>query len=225
MSRQTSNGFRSAGLLARRHRVYMVVQLNGQGTALTGNFTNAAAPKCGMHRGKSCFRDSSSLAEEDDDDTERKAALEPTGIDADAAGEAEVEFCKAAPATQEIEFSVSGLQPGATFTFVDRRAGVATATADRVARLKWKSTSACPGSRLGTRTRCTGPSREPDRMRFTATRGQSPCGRCRGLMNKLGALLLAVCLLAGACRRRNLRPVRTSGWCCSSQLISFATTI
>ena len=70
-------------------------------------------------------------ADEDDDDVERKAVLKPTGIDADAAGEAEVEFAKAAAAKQEIEFSVRGLQAGATFTFVIDGQEVATATADR----------------------------------------------------------------------------------------------
>ena len=71
------------------------------------------------------------LADEEDDDIERKATLEPTGVDADAAGEAEVEFAKAAPAKQEIEFSVRNLQAGVAFTFVIDGIDVATATADR----------------------------------------------------------------------------------------------
>ncbi len=41
-----------------------------------------------------------------------------------------MEFAKSAPATQEIEFSVRGLQAGATFTFVIDGQEVATATAD-----------------------------------------------------------------------------------------------
>jgi hypothetical protein len=52
-----------------------------------------------------------------DDEIERKATLEPAGADTDAAGEAEVEFAKAAPASQEVEFSVRNVEPGVTFTF------------------------------------------------------------------------------------------------------------
>jgi hypothetical protein len=71
------------------------------------------------------------LADEEDDDIERKTALEPTGVDADAAGEAEVEFSKEAPAEQDVEFSVRNLQAGAVFTFVIDGVDLATATADR----------------------------------------------------------------------------------------------
>ena len=48
--------------------------------------------------------------DEEDDDVERHATLAPTGVDADAAGEAEVEFAKAAPTSQEVEFSVTNLR-------------------------------------------------------------------------------------------------------------------
>ena len=69
--------------------------------------------------------------EDDDDDTERKATLKPTGIDADAAGEAEVEFAKSAPTAQEVEFSVRGLPPGTALAFVIDGQQVATATTDQ----------------------------------------------------------------------------------------------
>ena len=47
--------------------------------------------------------------DEEDDDIERKAPLQSTGIDADALGEADVEFTKDAPSDQEVEFSVRNL--------------------------------------------------------------------------------------------------------------------
>jgi len=122
-----------AGLLATMAvAAYMVVQLNGQAaTAVTGNFTNAAAAEVRDAQGRVVLHGPFAAVEEDDDDVERKATLKPTGVDADAAGEAEVEFAKGTPADQEIEFSVTGMQPGATFTFVIDGQEVATATADK----------------------------------------------------------------------------------------------
>ena len=91
---------------------YMVVQISGQGTpALTGNFTNAAVAEVRDGQGRVVLQGQFLSSEEDDDDIERKATLKST-VGANAAGEAEVEFAKSAPASQEIEFSVSGLQPG-----------------------------------------------------------------------------------------------------------------
>ena len=90
-------------------------------------------------------------ADEDDDDIERKAVLKPTGIVANAAGEAEVEFAKSAPAEQEIEFSVSGLQPGAAFTFVIDGRRSAPRRPTSAGRRKWSSTSGCRASRRGSR--------------------------------------------------------------------------
>jgi hypothetical protein len=111
---------------------YMVVQLSAQATSnVTGNFTNAAMAEVRDAQGQIVLQGQFVATDEDDDDTERKAALKPTGVDADAVGEAEVEFAKSAAVTQEIEFSASGLQPGATFTFVIDGQEVATVTADR----------------------------------------------------------------------------------------------
>lgn len=110
---------------------YMVVQLNGQATAPTGNFTNASVAEVRDAQGQIVLRGQFAVAEEEDDDIERKATLEQTGIDADAAGEAEVEFAKAAPTVQEVEFAVRNLPPGATFTFVIDGHDVATAKTDR----------------------------------------------------------------------------------------------
>ena len=86
------------------------------------------------------------LADEEDDDIERRATLQPTGIDADAAGEAEVEFSKAAATEQEIEFSVRNLQAGAVFTFVIDGIDVATATADRRGRAEVEVDVPLPGT-------------------------------------------------------------------------------
>jgi hypothetical protein len=110
---------------------YMVVQLNGQATPLTGDYTNASVAEVRDAQGQIVLRGQFAVAEEEDDDIERKAALEQTGVDADAVGEAEVEFAKAAPTVQEVEFTARKLQPGATFTFLIDGHDVATATADR----------------------------------------------------------------------------------------------
>jgi hypothetical protein len=110
---------------------YMVVQLSGQARARIGDFTNAATAEVRDAQGQVVLRGPFVLADEEDDDIERKTALEPTGVDADAAGEAEVEFSKEAPAEQDVEFSVRNLQAGAVFTFVIDGVDLATATADR----------------------------------------------------------------------------------------------
>ena len=110
---------------------YMAVQLNGQASAPTGDYTNAAVAEVRDAQGQTVLRGRFALVEEEDDDIERKAALDPTGVDGDAAGEAEVEFAKAAPAVQEVEISARNLQPGITITFVIDGHDVATATADR----------------------------------------------------------------------------------------------
>ena len=109
---------------------YMVVQLSGQERTGTGDFANAATAEVRDAQGQVVLRGQYVLGDEEDGDVERKATLAPTGIDADAAGEADVEFSKEAPATQEVEFSVRNLQPGAAFTFVIDGVDVATATAD-----------------------------------------------------------------------------------------------
>jgi len=126
--------------------VYMVTQLSGQGTAQTADFTNAATAEVRDAQGQVVLRGQFVLADEEDDDVERKAVLKPTGVDADAAGEAEVEFTKAAPATQEIEFSVRNLQPGVVFTLVIDGTDVATATSDRRGRAEAEFDVRMPGT-------------------------------------------------------------------------------
>ena len=120
-----------AGLLATMAAaVYMVVQLNAQTSAPAGDFTNAAIAEVRDAQGQVLLRGSFQQADEEDDDIERKAVLAVAGADADARGEAEVEFSKNAPAKQEVEFSVRNLAPGTVLTFAIDGVDVATATAD-----------------------------------------------------------------------------------------------
>jgi hypothetical protein len=120
-----------AGLLATMAAaVYMVVQLNAQTSAPARDFTNAAIAEVRDAQGQVLLRGSFQQADEEDDDIERKAVLAVAGADADARGEAEVEFSKNAPAKQEVEFSVRNVAPGTVLTFAIDGVDVATATAD-----------------------------------------------------------------------------------------------
>ncbi len=125
---------------------YMVTQLSGQGTAPVGDFTNAAVAEVRDAQGQVVLRGQFVVAEEEDDDVERKATLEPTGIDNDAAGQAEVELARANPVEQEIEFSVRNLQAGGAFTFVIDGTDVATATADQRGRAEVELEIKMPGA-------------------------------------------------------------------------------
>lgn len=120
-----------AGLLSTMAAaVYMVVQLNAQTSAPGGDFTNAAIAEVRDAQGQVLLRGSFQQADEEDDDIERKAVLAVAGADADARGEAEIEFSKNAPAKQEVEFSVRNVAPGTVLTFAIDGVDVATATAD-----------------------------------------------------------------------------------------------
>lgn len=122
-----------AGLLATMGAAaYMVVQLSAQSPSVTGNFTNAAVAEVRDAQSRTVLQGQFATVEEEDDDVERKAPLKGTAIDADASGEAEVEYAKDGPVTtQEVEFSAKGLEPGGTFTFVIDGQTIATVTADR----------------------------------------------------------------------------------------------
>ena len=117
-----------ATLVASAH---MVVQLEAQQGTLTGDFRSATTAEVRDAQGQVLLRGQFAAAEVQDDETERLATLTPTGVDADAAGEAEVEFTTAAPAQQEVEFSVRNLQAGAVITFVIDGVNVASATVDQ----------------------------------------------------------------------------------------------
>jgi len=129
--------------------VYMVMRLNAQADPeLTGNFTKAAVAEVHDSHGQMVLRGEFALVEEEDEDIERKAALKATGIDADAAGEAEVEFPKTAVKIQEIEFTVTGLAAGATYTFVIDGQRVGTAAADKAGKAELELEAKMPGGRL-----------------------------------------------------------------------------
>jgi hypothetical protein len=137
----------AAGLLATVAAAgYMVVQLNGQTAQPTADFTNAAVAEVRNAQGQAILSGHFQLVDEDDDDVERKAVLAPAGIDADATGEAEVEFRKSAPAEQEVEFSVRNVAPGAVLTFVIDGTEVATATADGRGRAEAELDVRMPGA-------------------------------------------------------------------------------
>ena len=125
---------------------YMVVQLNGQTPATSADLTNAAFAEVRDAQGQVVLSGQFQGADEDDDDIERKATLAPTGIDADASGEAEVEFSKDAPANQEVEFSVANVTPNAAFTFVVDGTAVGNATADARGRAEIEVDVRMPGT-------------------------------------------------------------------------------
>ena len=112
---------------------YMVVQLNAQAPAtVTGDFTNAAVAEVRDAQSRTVLQGQFAAVAEEDDDTERKAPLKPSSVDGGASGEAEVEFAKSGSVTtQEVEFSVKGLEPGAKLTFVIDGQVIATVTADK----------------------------------------------------------------------------------------------
>lgn len=112
---------------------FVAIQISIQAMQQTGDFTKAAIAEVRNPQGAVILR-GQFADEEDGDDIERKAMLGPAGADADAKGEAEVEYAKAAPARQEVEFSIDNVDPGVTFTFVIDGVDVATATADRQGR-------------------------------------------------------------------------------------------
>jgi hypothetical protein len=110
---------------------YMVVQASGQGAAgVPGDFTNAAVAEVKDAQGNVVLQGQFDASDEEDDDVERKAILQPSAGDG-ASGDAEVEFARSQPATQEVEFAVRGLQAGATFTFVIDGHEIATATTNQ----------------------------------------------------------------------------------------------
>jgi hypothetical protein len=136
-----------AGLLATMAvAVYMVVQLSAQTAAPAGDFTNAANAEVRDAQGQVLLRGPFQQADEEDDDIERKAVLAAAGADADARGEAEVEFSRNAPATQEVEFSVRNVAPGTVLTFSIDGVDVATATADGRGRAEVELDVPMPGT-------------------------------------------------------------------------------
>ena len=136
-----------AGLLATMAvAVYIVVRLSAQTAAPAGDFTSAATAEVRDAQGQVLLRGPFQPADEEDDDIERKAVLAAAGADADARGEAEVEFSRNAPATQEVEFSVRNVAPGSVLTFSIDGVDVATATADGQGRAEVELDVPMPGT-------------------------------------------------------------------------------
>jgi hypothetical protein len=125
---------------------YLVAGLHGQATTPTGDFRNAAAAEIRDAQGVVVLQGTFKLVEEDDDDVERKATLQPTPADADAAGDAEVEYAKQSTAVQEVEFSARNLQGGASYEFVIDGVEVANATADNRGRVEVELEVRLPGA-------------------------------------------------------------------------------
>lgn len=133
--------------------IYMVMQIHAQETgAVTGDFTNAAVAEVRLTTGEVILRGNFAPVEEADDDIERKAVLSASGSDADAKGEAEVEFAKATPVEQEVEFEVTNVEPGARVTFVIDGRDIATVVADKDGKAEFEADiSMKAGTPAGTR--------------------------------------------------------------------------
>ena len=135
-----------AGILATfAATAYMVVQLRAQQGSPTADLTNATMAEVRDTAGQVVLRGQFTLVEEEDSDVERKAELKATGTDTDAAGEAEVEYARSSPKTQEVEFSVRNLQAGVVYTFVVDSTEVATVTADKDGRAEVELEIRMPG--------------------------------------------------------------------------------
>jgi hypothetical protein len=99
--------------------------------APNADFSNAALAEAKNAQGQVVLSGKFALAEEEDDDVERKAKLTPGGAATDASGEADVEISGTGnERRQEIEFTMKNLQPSAVFTLVIDGKVVATVTAD-----------------------------------------------------------------------------------------------
>lgn len=118
----------SAGVAA---VLFAAVSLAQTPQALVGDYRNAAAAEIRNAQGDVLLKGTFAPSDTDDDgEVERLAKLEPATAATGLAGEAEVEYQKDDPNIQEVEFLVTGAQPGAVLTlFVDGKS-VMSATAD-----------------------------------------------------------------------------------------------
>jgi hypothetical protein len=137
----------AAGLLATvAAAAYAVVQLNGQAQAPNGDFTDASTAFVRDGQGQTVLQGQFAAPIEEDGDLERRATLTPVGSDADAAGEAEVEFAKTGATTQEVEFTVRNLQPDTNFVFAIDGTDVASVKTDRRGRAEVELDVRMPGT-------------------------------------------------------------------------------
>ena len=109
---------------------YMVARLSSQSEPPDADFTSAATATVLDAQGQTILTGHFTLAEEDDDDIERRAVLAAAMTGSKASGEAEVEFARTAPTSQEVEFSVQGAPPNTVLSFVIDGVQVGRATAD-----------------------------------------------------------------------------------------------
>lgn len=111
---------------------YMTVVTKGQEANIPPvDLTGATTAEVRDGQGQVVLRGQFVAVNEEDEDFERKAALEPADGQSKATGEAEIEFAKVKPKETEVEFAVRNLLAAATYAFVIDGHVVATATADR----------------------------------------------------------------------------------------------
>jgi hypothetical protein len=112
----------------------MTVKLRAQAVAEV-SFSSAMTAEVVDAQGQTLLRGQFGAPARDEDDKEemeRLARLEPAGADTDAAGEAELELSgTAGTAAREVEFTARHVQPGAVFTLTidGRTLGTARANA------------------------------------------------------------------------------------------------
>ena len=111
--------------------VAMVINLSGNQTAnISGDFRNAVTAEIRDAQGKVLLRGTFAPVGNDADNIERLATLTATPDGGQAKGDAELEYKKAEPNTQEIEFEVTGVPARAIVTLVLDGKDVISATAD-----------------------------------------------------------------------------------------------
>lgn len=125
---------------------YAVVQLSAQAQPPTGDFTKASTAFVRDAQGQTVLQGRFMPPVEEDGGLELRATLAPAGSDADAAGEAEVEFAKTGATKQEVEFTVRNLAPEANFVFAIDGTDVASAKTNRQGRADVELDVRMPGS-------------------------------------------------------------------------------
>jgi hypothetical protein len=115
--------------------VVMIVQLGAQRAAqVTGDFSNAQTAELRDAQGTVLLKGTFAPAAQDpgeEEEVERKAPLVAATAGGAMTGEAEVEYQKATPSVQEVEFTAIGLPAGTAVTLVIDGKTVASATADK----------------------------------------------------------------------------------------------
>ena len=126
--------------------VYAAAEMNEQGQAPAGDFTNAATAEVKGAQGQILLQGQFGAPVDEDGGLERRAILQAAVAGSNADGEAEVEHAKTSATVQEVEFNVRQLQPGVSVTFVIDGKKIATATTDRQGRAEVELDVPMPGS-------------------------------------------------------------------------------